>query len=80
MVVQQGSCEVVDGSDGTKCHGSILAPQQIGPKHHGQVSIVHLVHLTPCRHLQGQASVEMESDTTHDHTLKLPYGAKGQAL
>ena len=48
VVVQQGSCEVVDGSDGTERHGSILAPKQIGPKHHGQVSVVHLVHLTPC--------------------------------
>ena len=54
LLVQQGFGEVVDGSDGAKCHGGILPPQQVGPKHHRQVRVGHLVHLALCRHLHTQ--------------------------
>lgn len=46
LLIQQGSGEVVDWPDGAQRHGVVLAPQQVGAKHHGQVAVGHLVHLT----------------------------------
>lgn len=60
VLVQQSSGEVIDGADGTECHGSVLSPEQVGSEHHCQVGVVHLVDLTLCGHLHGQACMFVE--------------------
>lgn len=45
LLVQQGSGEVVDWSDGAEGHGVVSTPEQVGTKHHGQVTVGHFVYL-----------------------------------
>lgn len=52
MKVEQDAGEVVDWSDGAEGHGSILRPQQVGPKHNGQVGIGHLIDFALSRYLK----------------------------
>lgn len=56
LLVQQAPGEVVDGSDGAEGHGVVPPPQQVGPKHHGQVAVGHLVHFAAGRHLEARRS------------------------
>lgn len=46
LLVQQGPSEVVDGTNGTQRHGIVPPPEQVRTKHHSQVAVGHLIHLT----------------------------------
>lgn len=46
LLVQQGSREVIDWSNGAERHGVVPPPQQIGTEDHSQVTVGHLIHLT----------------------------------
>lgn len=46
LLVQQGSREVIDWSNGAERHGVVPPPEQIGTKDHSQVTVGHLIHLT----------------------------------
>lgn len=58
LLVQQGSGEAVDWSNGTEWHGVVPPPEQVRTKHHSQVTVGHLIHLTVSWHLN-----------THKHIL-----------
>lgn len=51
LLVQQGSREVIDWSNGAERHGVVTPPEQIGTKDHSQVTVGHLIHLTVGRYL-----------------------------
>lgn len=46
LLVQQGSGEVVDWPNGAERHGVVPSPEQVRTKHHSQVTVGHLIHLT----------------------------------
>lgn len=57
LLVQQASGEVVDWPDGAEGHGVVSSPEQVGTKHHSQVTVGHLIHFAVGCHLD-----------THTHT------------
>lgn len=72
LLVQQVPGEVVDRSDGAEGHGIVPPPQQVGPEHHGQVAVGHLVHFATGRHLEAR-----RTDGQSDNWFGKPWRGRG---